>query len=216
MSVFMTRYSFVGWLATAAACCAFTTAAHGERLYKWKDENGVVRYGDRIPPQYAKQDVAVMNEYGVVVEEVEGVKTPEERAAEAARREREDAIRREVMAKKQYDMMLLETYSSVAEIELERDRRVSAVDAQITQANRQIRLLQSKIARLELEARSFETVGDEVSSIPDTIVSDMEDTQVALNEYEAQLRGFYVAQADLRLKFDGDMVRFRELKRASN
>ena len=216
MSVFMTRYSFIGWLATAAACCAFTTAAHSERLYKWKDENGVVRYGDRIPPQYAKQDVAVMNEYGVVVEEVEGVKTPEERAAEAARREREDAIRREVMAKKQYDMMLLETYSSVAEIELERDRRVSAVDAQITQANRQIRLLQSKIARLELEARSFETVGDEVSSIPDTIVSDMEDTQVALNEYEAQLRGFYVAQADLRLKFDGDMVRFRELKRASN
>ncbi len=216
MSVFKARKNFTGWLATAVALCALSATAHGERLYKWKDENGVVRYGDRIPPKYAKQDVAVMNEYGVVVEEVEGVKTPEERAAEAAKREREDAIRREVLAKKQYDMMLLETYSSVAEIELERDRRVSAVDAQITQANRQIRLLQSKIARLELEARGYQTVPDDVASIPDTIMGDMEDTQLALNEYEAQLRGFYVAQADLRLKFDGDMVRFRELKRASN
>ena len=199
----------------ALMAAGFSQASHGERLYKWKDENGVVRYGDRIPPQYAKQDVSVLNEYGVVVEQVEGVKTAEELAAEAAKRERDAALQREMLAKKQYDMMLLETYSSVTEIESERDRQVSAVDAQITQANRQIRLLQSKIARLELEARSYQDEDTTaLASLPETFVKDMEDTQLALNEYEAQLRGFYVAQADLRLKFDGDMVRFRELKRA--
>ena len=187
-----------------------TQTSVAERLYKWKDENGIVRYGDRIPPQYAKQDVNVLNEYGVVVDTVEGVKTPEQLAAEAAKKEREEVIRREVAAKKQYDMNLLETYSSVDEIELERDRRISAVDAQITQANRQIRLLQSKIARLEMEAQG----SNEDSGLSDTLLSDMEDTRTTLDEYEAQLRGFYVAQADLRLKFDGDMVRFRELKRA--
>ena len=201
---------------TLAALMVTSQTSNAERLYKWKDENGVVRYGDRVPPQYAKQDVKILNEYGVVVEEVEGVKTPEELAAEAAKREKEEAILREVAAKKQYDMMLLETYSSVAEIESERDRRVSAVDAQITQANRQIRLLQSKIARLELEAQSYgESEQNAATHIPEPIVEDMEKSKTALNEYEAQLRGFYVAQADLRLKFNGDMVRFRELKRAS-
>ncbi|MEM7282399.1 MAG: DUF4124 domain-containing protein [Pseudomonadota bacterium] len=201
---------------TLVALMATSQSGNAERLYKWKDENGVVRYGDRVPPQYAKQDVKILNEYGVVVQEVEGVKTPEELAAEAAKREKEEAILREVEAKKQYDMMLLETYSSVAEIEAERDRRVSAVDAQITQANRQIRLLQSKIARLELEARSYGASQQNAATIiPEPIVDDMEESKLALNDYEAQLRGFYVAQADLRLKFNGDMVRFRELKRAS-
>ena len=28
--------------------------------YKWVDENGVTHYGDRIPPQYAKQDAGAV------------------------------------------------------------------------------------------------------------------------------------------------------------
>lgn len=202
-------------LLIAISCCLIGNA-HADRLYKWKDENGIVRYGDRVPPRYAKQGIKVLNEQGVVVEEIEGQKTAEQLAAEKARLEREAAFRREVEARRQYDRNLLETYSSVREIEIERDRQVSAVDAQITQANRQIRLLQSKITRLELEAQSYTGSQGSGPSVPDNLVQEMTDTRGALDEYEAQLRGFYVSQADLRLKFNGDMVRFRELKRAGN
>lgn len=190
--------------------------AHAERLYKWKDENGVTRYGDSIPPQYAKQQIQILNEHGVAVGQIDAPKTPEQITAEKRKQARDDAIRREVALKRKYDQNLLETYGSVDEIELERKRRVSAVDAQITQANRQIRLLQSKVARLEIEAQSYATEDGAGPSIPETMISEMEDAQLVLDEYEAQLRGFYVSQADLRLKFDGDTVRFRELKRAGN
>ena len=189
--------------------------AHAERLYKWKDENGVVRYGDSIPPQYSKQQVQILNKHGVAVGQIDAAKTPEQIAEEKRQREREEAVRQEVAIRKQHDKNLLDTYGSVDEIELERKRQVSAVDAQITQANRQIRLLQSKVARLEIEAQSYEKSADGTGpSIPQTMIREMDETRLALDEYEAQLRGFYVSQADLRLKFDGDTVRFRELKRA--
>src|SRR5207302_1728727 len=54
--------------------------------YRWVDENGVVHYGDHIPPQYAAQDRAVLNAQGVEVRHFDAQKSPEQAAADARER----------------------------------------------------------------------------------------------------------------------------------
>src|SRR5690606_41769383 len=72
-------------LLTAAACA--TSSAAAQKLYRWVDENGVVHYGDRIPPQYVDRDRDVLNDSGVTIGVEEGAQTDEERAGLARERE---------------------------------------------------------------------------------------------------------------------------------
>ena len=51
--------------------------------YRWIDEQGVVHYGDSIPPQYAQKERTVLNNHGVEVRKLDAQKTPEQLAAEA-------------------------------------------------------------------------------------------------------------------------------------
>ena len=52
-------------LAAVALPSAGSAQQHQQRLYRWKDENGVVHYGDKIPPEYANRDRDVLNRQGV-------------------------------------------------------------------------------------------------------------------------------------------------------
>src|ERR1700728_3950168 len=51
--------------------------------YRWTDDQGIVHYGDSIPPQYAEKEHSVMNKQGVEVARTAAQMTPEQLAAEA-------------------------------------------------------------------------------------------------------------------------------------
>src|SRR5690606_31400143 len=80
------------------------------QLFKWTDENGVVHYGDRIPPQYANQDRSVLNNQGIIVDQHK-VETDAQRA------ERERLASEEEAKKKQAeeDGRLVASYTKVSE-----------------------------------------------------------------------------------------------------
>ena len=50
--------------------------------FKWVDDEGVIHYGDRIPPEYADKPKQRLNDQGVAVEHLEGKKTDAQLAAE--------------------------------------------------------------------------------------------------------------------------------------
>ena len=50
--------------------------------FKWVDDEGVIHYGDSIPPEYADKPKQRLNDQGVAVEQLEGKKTAEQLAAE--------------------------------------------------------------------------------------------------------------------------------------
>src|SRR5690242_20102748 len=85
--------------------------------YRWTDEQGVVHYGDHIPPQYATQERAILNSQGVEVGHLEAQKTPEQQAADAR-------ARATLMKQRQHDAFLVTTYTSVKDIESLRDLRL--------------------------------------------------------------------------------------------
>src|SRR5438874_4006845 len=96
--------AFAG-LAPVAANAA-NTATHNNTgiAYRWTDEQGIVHYGDRIPPQYAQKERAVLNSQGVEVRKLDAQKTPEQAAADA----REQLT---VSRQKQHDAFLITNYT---------------------------------------------------------------------------------------------------------
>ena len=92
-------------------------AANRGVTYRWVDDQGVVHYGDHVPPQYAQKEHTELNAQGVELKRLDAEKTPEETAA-ASRHQGE------ILRQKQHDSFLLTTYTSVHDIEALRDERV--------------------------------------------------------------------------------------------
>ena len=96
----------------ALACVVWASPADAQRVYRWVDENGVVHFGDAIPPEYSKERHEVLDGRGtrtIVHEEKSASGSPE----------RDDR-----------DRALLATYGTVDEIVAVRDRRVGFLDGQ--------------------------------------------------------------------------------------
>lgn len=98
------------WLpvALAIACAAWAAPADAAgKVYRWVDKDGVVHYGDAIPPEYSRQQHEVLDGRGTRVT-VHGEKPAESESPVRDNRDR----------------ALLATYGSVGEIEAVRDRRI--------------------------------------------------------------------------------------------
>ena len=120
------RISAISVVALLTFLSAAAGAAESERVYKWVDENGQIHYGDSIPPEFSDLPKQVLNDHGVTVDRLEGRKTPEQVAAE--KRAKELALQKELQNRA--DKALLQTYLSVDEIVMHRDRRIELFQAQ--------------------------------------------------------------------------------------
>ncbi len=121
------------WLAAAviAQGTAAAQSGSGKTVYRWTDAQGHVHYGDRLPPDAAGGGHSEIDARGTVRKQVSAQKS----AAELAEEEQ-----RAKAAKQQadYDAFLRETYSSVADIEAVRDERLSALNARLAVAKKNL------------------------------------------------------------------------------
>ena len=194
---------------------AFAQQGHSPRLYRWVDKNGVVQYGDRIPPEYANVDRDVLNDQAVTVGFEEGEVTPEEQAeidrrkaiADAEQLARDNAARR--------DRMLLETYITVTDIEDLRDRRLELLDSQIKVTELYLGNLRKRLHALEQEASVYKPYSHKQDAlpVPEELALDMQRALASISLYEQTLERTRNDQTTLINAFEQDIIRFRELKR---
>ncbi|HUO82726.1 MAG TPA: DUF4124 domain-containing protein [Gammaproteobacteria bacterium] len=190
-------------------------AAAGADVYRWVDENGVVHYGDRIPPEASRHDREVLSERGIALESLPGERTPEQRAAEARQRGIE-AERRAVRERRlNRDRVLLSTYLSVQEIEMLRDRRLELLDAQTRLTEQHLENLHKRFKSLESEAERYDYPPGTASDKP-PLPADLEDEMLDVNKsvqrYETSLERRKAERGELSRQFADDIGRFRELK----
>jgi Domain of unknown function (DUF4124) len=198
-------------LSLPALCLAQQT---GPKLYRWVDENGKVYYSDKVPPQQATRDRSILNNQGVAVGFEEGEVTPEERAEKnriAAAVEAERVARADVARR---DRMLLETYLSVDDIEGLRDRRLELLESQIKVTELYLANLRKRLVSLQKEASNFKPYAarEDAPQIPANLALDVSRTTSSIELYEKTLTRTRVDQEALRLSFNRDIERFRELK----
>ncbi len=188
--------------------------AQGQRLYKYTDRDGRTQYTDKVPPEYADRDRAVLNEQGVAVAFEEGSITEEERLAAAAREAQEKADREARLEIARRDRMLLETYITVGDIEDLRDRRLELLESQIKVTELYLNNLRKRLVALQNEASRFKpySLKEDAPQIPEDLARDISRTTASIALYEQTLARTRADQAALKDSFDEDIARFRQLK----
>lgn len=185
-----------------------------QKLYKWTDRNGVVQYGDKIPAEYANVDRNLLNEQGVQVGFEEGEITAAERAVIEERERKLEAERAAKAAIARHDHMLLETYLSVSDIEALRDRRLELLESQIKVTELYLSNLRKRLVGLQAEASDFKpyTTREDAAQIPENLAVDIRRTAASISSYEQTLARTRSDQQALRVSFNNDIARFRQLK----
>jgi len=123
--------------------CEMILANHvSARMKCWTNSEGIKECGDKIPPEYTQQGYQEISKGGIILEEKERIKTKEE--LEKAKKEAAIIAREkeEERNKKNYNKMLLETFTSIKEIEIARDQKIEAVESTIKITQKRIIKLQ--------------------------------------------------------------------------
>ncbi len=197
-------------LATAAAAAPTPHSSQGSQkkgiAYRWVDEQGVVHYGDNIPPQYASQDRAILNAQGVEVGHLDAQKTPEEQAAAARAR---DAL----MKQKQHDAFLVSTYTSVKDIEALRDVRLDQLKGQRAAAEQYLESLRVRLSSLQARVLNYRPYSPRPDAyrMPDDLAENLVHTLDELRLQSSALAAKGAEENALRAQFQSDIERYREL-----
>ena len=182
------------------------SSSHKGIAYRWVDEQGVVHYGDHIPPQYASQERSILNAQGLEVGHLEGQKSPEQQAADARAREA-------LMKQRQHDAFLVSTYTSVKDIESLRDVRLDQLKGQRAAAEQYVESLRGRLASLQSRALNFRpySASADARRMPDDLAENLVLTANELHEQSSALTATNEAASTLRAQFQADIERYREL-----
>jgi len=207
-----TRTPYLLWLAlpvlalSGAAQADPNSTSHQGVAYRWVDDQGVVHYGDHVPPEYTGKDRAILNGRGVEVGHLDAQKTAEQIAAD----ERAKAA---ALRKKEHDSFLMTTYTSVKDIEGLRDLRLGQLQAQRDAAAQYVESLRSRLGTLQTRALVYRPYSSRADAprMPDDVAENLVRT---VNELRVQSNAYAAKSAEeteLRAQFQADIERYREL-----
>ncbi len=208
-----TRLTLLPVLLLASILFAFFRPAGAGALYKWVDDNGQIRYSDRLPAKQVKKKHQQLNSQGVVLSTKEAAKSDEERAVEAeAKRKLEEQEAKEAKIKEiqyQKDQVLLLTFSSEEELGLARDDRLEVLDSVIN-------LINKSIASTEQQLQSLITSAEDIylskgKEVPGGLAQKIEHFTVKLENRYAQLELKMDKKNQINQQYALDLARYREL-----
>lgn len=210
----ITNFKLKLLLSIGAITYAISTSVCAVNLYKWVDENGDIRYSDRLPPGQVKYKREMLNEHGIVIETREAAKTREELEVEKeARRIREAEMaeqRRLIEEQNKHDRVLLLTFSSEEEMISVRDNRIEVIDSVIRLIESSILATEKRLIKLENEAdEKYVLKGKE---IPGGLAQNIEFFTNKLENRQQQLLLKQEERRKIDQQFDEDLDRYRFLK----
>lgn len=185
------------------------SVANAGQVYKWVDKDGRTHYTNTPPPEAAQQERQVLDESGRVTETLRAPKTEEEIAAERAREEEAARVAKEAEELAARDRMLLQTYTSIEEMQMARDGRIAALEAQVRVVSGAIGSLESQLAEAEQQAALFRNAG---KPVPEPLEKKIANNRKDLLENQKFLMSRLEEQDNIRKKFDAEIERFKELK----
>ena len=183
--------------------------AHAAKLYKWVDEQGVMHFSDKIPPQEIKREHQEIDKSGLETKTIEAEKTPEQIAEER----RQLAIKAEqdrlAQERAEQDRILLDTYSSEDEIIDARNRQLATMEATNQLTHGSIESLTVKLQEQTRNAADYERRGQEV---PQDVLKEIDDIKSQIEQHRASIKANERDQLKLKEKYQAYVDRFRELK----
>jgi hypothetical protein len=182
-------------------------------LYKWIDENGEVRYSDRMPANQVKREHQTLNSQGVVITTKAAAKTEEEIiAVKEAKKElqaKQEVERQNKEAQGRLDRVLLLTFSSEAEMSRVKNDRIDVLDSVIRLIYKSIAATEERLIRFQgLAEQQYISQGKEV---PGGLAQNIEESARKLKNREKQLSLKLGEKFKIEAQYEVDIARFRLL-----
>jgi len=179
-------------------------------VYRWVDDDGIVHYDDRVPPEYTEHDKDILTDEGIKIGSIRGRRSPEE--IEAERVARQVALQRDLQLRA--DKALLSTYLTVDEIRMHRDRRVELFQAQSRVTELFLSNLEGRLQKLEREASRYSPYSSDPDAkmVDPILVDDINDTKSTIARHEGNLEKFQADELTIVARFQGDINRFKTLR----
>ncbi|HEY3644848.1 MAG TPA: DUF4124 domain-containing protein [Gammaproteobacteria bacterium] len=195
-------------LVFAAGALAAATTTGKTKMYRWVDKDGVVHYGSTIPPEYSAQESEQLDATGAVVKVQSAQKTPAQIAAEAKGQQQAKVDAEAATVQKAHDKVLQDTYTSVGDIERDRDSKLSAIDAQINVLNGSITASQNTLA--DFQGRANELTSKD-KSVPPDLQKHIDNSKQQLIANQQQLLQQQQYKQQMADRFVKDIARYKEL-----
>ena len=184
-------------------------AAEGARMKCWVNHEGIHECGNRVPPEYIQQGYLEIDKEGIVREIKERAKTPAELAEARRLAALEAAEQKQKEEQQAKNRVLLQTFSSVSDIERARDDRVTALEAAIKLVgirNENIRLnLNEHIKKAADSQRMGQTPAP-------TLLEDIEALRRQIKNNSRFIDEKRVEQEQIRQAHALDIERYKRLK----
>ena len=179
------------------------------RLYKWVDDAGNVYYSDKIPPDQSRKRHQVLDDRGLVRENVRRAKTPQELEEERRQKEIDAERERAERAQAIRDQVLLETFATERDLVLARDNRLASVDSQINLANKTLSELETRFDEVDTRMKSLQSSRD---PIPGNLAIEHKRLSEQLELHRNALESRREERDDIVAQFEADLLRYRELR----
>ncbi len=160
--------ALAGWLALVVSVPAWSAEPPGaKKLYRYTNDKGVVVLDFQIPPDHIYRGYTVLSPSGTVLEVVPPSMSPKQREELKLREPEVLRAQEEKKKRDEADRRLLAVFSTEEDAARARDRKLEALDLQISVDKGNVARLQSELDTTQAQAANKERAGQPV---PDYIV----------------------------------------------
>jgi len=175
--------------------------------YKWVDDQGVVHYTDKMPPEAINKGNVELNKQGIPIKKTEPALTPEQRRARELEDERARlaAKARDDVARK--DRALLQSYTTESEIDLSKKRALGTIEAQIQSAQAYVAILTKRKEEIMVRVAAL---GDKPQ--PPSLEREIANVNEELQKQADLIAAKRKEAITVTARYDADKQRWRELR----
>jgi hypothetical protein len=196
----MIARALILWLAvvaTGVSVGAFAQGkSHGNNLYRYENSAGVTVIDFSLPAEYADDGYEILSPSGRVIERVPAKTDDEVSPEQAADRTRDDQF-------------ILSSYSTVADVERAKRRRLSQLEREIETLEANIADYQERRAQYQQKAAGYQRSGRQPPAVIDRVLVDLNVQERKAMEVLAERRDEY---REIAARYDRYARRLVELK----
>jgi hypothetical protein len=200
-------------LAVAIAGLFGSLDADAQKLYRWVDQDGVVRYSDQVPPEAVNEERQTLDRRGMTVDRVDRAMTPEERAARDLELAEQARLAKNEEEQRKLDAILLGSYQSEADLERTFKERFALAEQSVEAAQVGIASQEKSLADFLAHAADLERNGKPIN---DKLKQSIDTTRKQVTQQRAQLAKRQAEQAALQREYFLTLERYRGLKEAAS
>ena len=204
------RTSLRLFLALFCSGLMFVDFSYGQdrQYYRVINERGVTELKSSLSPAEAKRGYAIVTLGGHIIKEVPAELSDEEFAQLSDELKKRELIAQQEQEARDYNESLLLRYSTVNDLEAERQRKLSEFDVRISILRSNMMSLKDQVERQQSRAANIERTGREV---PIFIGNNIAELEQKLKEADASLKSMDNEKDKVDQRYALDIERFGQL-----